>query len=218
MPRSSPSPRHQILIKIVARFSPRLSRYTYMLERGPPVITTDLLHAGARAVRVRRRGDMGSHLLAHGPEPKDGPLDPFRIASEGALWGGLTEAKILDGTVIFSDGAGQFAIGEHARCWVHMERQIHADSVAWQALWQHWASTSLRLKRRLLSGCRLISLRIFSRTCSLRLMPRERAHLRIHPGFSTWQCLHGERRSNIRTARSAWPCDRTCMHWCDFRA
>ncbi|RWO22491.1 MAG: hypothetical protein EOS10_34845 [Mesorhizobium sp.] len=67
-----------------------------------------------------------AHLLAHGLEPKDGPLDPFRIASEGALWGGLTEAKALDGTVIPSDGAGQFAIGEHARCWVHMERQIHA--------------------------------------------------------------------------------------------
>ncbi|WP_031204710.1 hypothetical protein [Mesorhizobium sp. L103C105A0] len=74
--------------------------------------------------RTRRHGD--AHLLAHRLEPKDGPLDSFRIASEGALWGGLTQAKTLDGTVILSDGAGQFAIGEHARFWVHMERQIHA--------------------------------------------------------------------------------------------
>ncbi len=29
-------------------------------------------------------------------------------------------------TVFVSDGAGQFAIGRHARCWVHMERLIHA--------------------------------------------------------------------------------------------
>ena len=35
---------------------------------------------------------------------EDGPLDPFRIASEAALWGGLVEAQTLDNTVILSDG------------------------------------------------------------------------------------------------------------------
>ena len=49
-----------------------------------------------------------------------------RIASEGALWGGLTEAKALDGTVILSDGASISRSAGTARCWVHMERRIGA--------------------------------------------------------------------------------------------
>ncbi len=96
----------------------------YMLERGLAIVTTNALHGG----RPKRFDDAASwerYLLRHGLEPKDGPLDPFRIASEGALWGGLVEAQTLDDTVILSDGAGQFALGEHARCWVHMERLIH---------------------------------------------------------------------------------------------
>jgi hypothetical protein len=109
-----------------ARWVLNAASRAYMLERGLPVITTDLLHAGREPCGFEDAASWDAHLLAHGLEPKDGPLDPFRIASEGALWGGLTEAKALDGTVILSDGAGQFAIGEHARCWVHMERQIHA--------------------------------------------------------------------------------------------
>ena len=31
----------------------------------------------------------------------------------------------MDGTVIVSDGAGQFNIAQHALCWVHAERLIH---------------------------------------------------------------------------------------------
>jgi hypothetical protein len=51
--------------------------------------------------------------------------DPVRIATEGALWGCISEQGHLDGTVIVSDGADQFKIGEHALCWVHAERLIH---------------------------------------------------------------------------------------------
>jgi Transposase IS66 family len=51
--------------------------------------------------------------------------DPVRIATEGALWGCISEQGHLDGTVIVSDGADQFKIGEHALCWVHAERPIH---------------------------------------------------------------------------------------------
>ena len=32
---------------------------------------------------------------------------------------------MLDGTVIVSDGAGQFDVGEHALCWVPAERLVH---------------------------------------------------------------------------------------------
>lgn len=50
--------------------------------------------------------------------------DPARIASEGALWGGLV-ARGFENTVILSDDAGQFALGRHALCWVHAERLVH---------------------------------------------------------------------------------------------
>jgi hypothetical protein len=45
-------------------------------------------------------------------------------ATEGALWSAIAEQRLLDGIVIVSDGAPQFAIGDHARCWIHAERQI----------------------------------------------------------------------------------------------
>jgi len=51
--------------------------------------------------------------------------DPVQIATEAALWGSIAEQGLLDSTVIVSDGAGQFRIGEHALCWVHAERLIH---------------------------------------------------------------------------------------------
>ena len=51
--------------------------------------------------------------------------DPVQIATEAALWGSVAEQGLLDGTVIVSDGAGQFRIAEHALCWVHAERLIH---------------------------------------------------------------------------------------------
>src|SRR5207342_1099625 len=47
------------------------------------------------------------------------------IASEGALWGAIRhQGRLLD-TVIVSDDAGQFRVGEHALCWVHAERLVH---------------------------------------------------------------------------------------------
>ena len=49
----------------------------------------------------------------------------MQVATEGALWGSIAEQGLLDGTVIVSDGAGQFKIAEHALCWVHAERLIH---------------------------------------------------------------------------------------------
>jgi Transposase IS66 family len=46
------------------------------------------------------------------------------LATEGALWGAIVEQGLLDGKAIISDGAPQFAIGLHGRCWIHAERQI----------------------------------------------------------------------------------------------
>jgi hypothetical protein len=66
-----------------------------------------------------------AHLDALGITALDVHPDPVRVATEGALWGGIAARGLLDGTVIVSDGAGQFAVGEHAACWVHAERLVH---------------------------------------------------------------------------------------------
>lgn len=67
------------------------------------------------------------HLKGLGILPTSGgAMDPVRIATEGALWGTLSERGIGLETVFLSDGAGQFSLARHARCWIHMERQIHA--------------------------------------------------------------------------------------------
>jgi Transposase IS66 family len=51
--------------------------------------------------------------------------DPVLIATEGALWGSVEAHGLLHHTVIVSDDAGQFDVGEHGLCWVHAERLIH---------------------------------------------------------------------------------------------
>jgi Transposase IS66 family len=114
----------QLLHGGTARWVLNAASRDYMLERGLAVGLTDILHAGALS-GFDDGASLEAYLRSHGLEPKDGPLDAFRLASEGALWGGLVEAGTLENTVILSDGAGQFALGEHAQCWVHMERLIH---------------------------------------------------------------------------------------------
>jgi hypothetical protein len=51
--------------------------------------------------------------------------DPVLIATEGALWGSVKAHGLLLNTVIVSDDAGQFHVGQHGLCWVHAERLIH---------------------------------------------------------------------------------------------
>jgi len=51
--------------------------------------------------------------------------DPTQIATEGALWGSIEAHEFLREAVIVSDDAGQFAVGQHALCWVHAERLVH---------------------------------------------------------------------------------------------
>ncbi len=51
--------------------------------------------------------------------------DPMTIATEGALWGAILAHGFIENTVILSDDAGQFNVGEHALCWVHAERLVH---------------------------------------------------------------------------------------------
>jgi hypothetical protein len=51
--------------------------------------------------------------------------DPVLIATEGALWGSIKAHGLLPNTVIVSDDAGQFHVGQHGLCWVHAERLVH---------------------------------------------------------------------------------------------
>ena len=51
--------------------------------------------------------------------------DPVLVATEAALWGSIKAHGFLPNTVIVSDDAGQFDVGQHALCWVHAERLVH---------------------------------------------------------------------------------------------
>jgi transposase IS66 family protein len=51
--------------------------------------------------------------------------DPVQIATEGAVWGSIHAHSLLRDAVVLSDDAGQFAVGQHALCWVHAERLVH---------------------------------------------------------------------------------------------
>jgi hypothetical protein len=76
--------------------------------------------------------------------------DPVMIATEGALWGSVKAHGFLPDSVIVSDDAGQFNVGQHGLCWVHCERLVHKldaftdDNRAAQAtirelIWQFYA-------------------------------------------------------------------------------
>jgi len=73
--------------------------------------------------------------------------DPVLIATEGALWGSVKHHGFLRDSVIISDDAGQFRVGQHGLCWVHAERLVHkldtftdqnraAQSTVRAAIWQ----------------------------------------------------------------------------------
>jgi len=74
-----------------------------------------------------------AHLARLGIDTLAVTPDPVQIATQGSLWGAICHHGLLTpdaasgaaGTVIVSDGAGQFRVGTHALCWVHAERLVH---------------------------------------------------------------------------------------------
>ena len=48
----------------------------------------------------------------------------IRIATEGALLGGLVARGVPRDLVVLSDGAAQFVVFVHAACWIHAERPL----------------------------------------------------------------------------------------------
>src|SRR5918998_5432338 len=69
--------------------------------------------------------DWKAYLAALGIDRLAVAPDPVRIATEGALRGAIRRRDLLAGTVIVSDDAGQFRLGEHALCRIHAERLVH---------------------------------------------------------------------------------------------
>ena len=96
----------------------------YMRERTLSGAVIGLL-SGYATKTFADRAKWTAHLQALGITKLAVHPDPVRIATEGALWGSIVAQGLLDGTVIVSDGAGQFDVGEHALCWVHAERLVH---------------------------------------------------------------------------------------------
>ena len=66
-----------------------------------------------------------AHLTALGLDQLHVLPDAITMATEAALWGTIRQHGLLEGTVVVSDDAGQFRVGEHALCWVHAERLVH---------------------------------------------------------------------------------------------
>jgi hypothetical protein len=66
-----------------------------------------------------------AHLEALGLSKEAVTPDPVRVASEGAVWAAIRARDLLEDTVIVSDDAGRFRVGDHALCWVHAERLVH---------------------------------------------------------------------------------------------
>jgi uncharacterized small protein (DUF1192 family) len=96
----------------------------YMRGRALAGPVIDLLAAHPAKV-FADEGAWKAHLAALGIDRLAVAPDPVRIATEGALWGAIQAHGLLPGTVIVSDDAGQFRLGEHALCWVHAERLVH---------------------------------------------------------------------------------------------
>lgn len=96
----------------------------YMRERQLSAKVIGLLEAGADKHFANRAAFL-AHLDRLGIAALKVQPDPVHIATEGALWGNIAAQGRLQGTVIVSDGAGQFDVGQHALCWVHAERLVH---------------------------------------------------------------------------------------------
>jgi hypothetical protein len=96
----------------------------YMRKRAlaGPIIARLAEHAGRafadRATWSAHLDELGISALKVNP-------DPVLIATEGALWGSIKAHGLLTNTVIVSDDAGQFHVGQHGLCWVHAERLVH---------------------------------------------------------------------------------------------
>ena len=96
--------------------------FAYMRERAlPATLIARLAQDGAR--RFTDKAAWQAYLDDLNLAAHSANANAALIATEGALWGAVH--GLLNGTVIISDDAGQFNVGEHGLCWVHAERLVH---------------------------------------------------------------------------------------------
>lgn len=93
---------------------------SYMQEQGLAAAIRQQLHLQT-PTEISTQEKWRHHLDALGIKGER----HMRIATEGALLGGLLEKGLNPELAIISDGAGQFAILLHGLCWIHAERLIH---------------------------------------------------------------------------------------------
>jgi hypothetical protein len=80
---------------------------------------------GADVLEFGSEAEWTAHLATLGLTELRVTPDPVRVASEGALWGAICAEDRLANSIILSDDAGQFRVGDHALCWVHAERLVY---------------------------------------------------------------------------------------------
>jgi hypothetical protein len=107
-----------------ARYVINAAAIAYMRNADLPQDVIDRL-AGHASLIFGSREEWMDHLRALGLADLRVTPDPVRAASEAGLWGAIEAAGLIGQTVIVSDDAGQFRVGDHALCWVHAERLVH---------------------------------------------------------------------------------------------
>ena len=121
----------------------------YMRRRGLPETTLAALER-ASPKEFADATAFNAHLEALGLADRAVTPDPIALATEGALWGAIRQLGLLERTVVVSDGAGQFRVGDHAACCIHAERLVHklipvndiqrrAVEVTRQLIWRFYA-------------------------------------------------------------------------------
>nr|WP_245450154.1 hypothetical protein [Rhizobium anhuiense] len=95
--------------------------FDYLKERrGEPVVV-----AGLRTFEPQRfckQVPFMAHLADKGIDIFD--RQEIGTLAEAGIWGAIRHHGLIGNTVIVSDDAGQFRVGNHALCWVHLERLL----------------------------------------------------------------------------------------------
>jgi hypothetical protein len=123
--------------------------FSYMRERGLSATSIDrLVTAEARYFADRPAWLAHLNRIGIGAAGKPGQAviqDPAHIATEGALWGSIWAHGHLHGSVVLSDDAGQFAVGDHALCWATLPKVPCAMRMEWQGrgMPSGWCTSSI---------------------------------------------------------------------------
>jgi Transposase IS66 family len=107
-----------------ARYAINAAALGYMCTANLAQGVIDAL-TGAAVLEFGSEAEWIAHLAALGVTVLRVAPDPVRAASEAALWGAIIAEDRLGNSVILSDDAGQFHVGDHALCWVHAERLVY---------------------------------------------------------------------------------------------